>query len=427
MGWIEGSQVKWLVVVTALVAAGACSGGADDASNDVSDGSSPSPGPSGPVIEGSIIGDTFHPGYTVELADDWSTLDGAFMVKEDAGTALGMSVWDVKTVPGHPCRWRGTERDVGSTVDELVQALVSQRLRNPTEPVPITLAGYEGAYLRAVGAKWTRSSRPTPSSEAATRTTTVTATSCRGGGRVAASATSRPPARSTGCGSSTSTARRSSSTRRTRPILPPPTEPSSSRSSGRSDSSTRRRSRQFPRSVSCGCGGIEAPRVGGGRSRRAAKHRRSRRHVERVGSSAAFMRKERRRRGSRGCGNGCSRGRSRPAPDGLRDRGALKRRPRQPSTQPPWIKGFAVATMCPDDGRGSQLARTVTHMPSEVTLTPVGKCGIVMRVTSLRIRVDSPQGAVSGRRCPDRTQARCDVPDACGWVAHWQGERCGLA
>lgn len=147
MGWIEGSQVKWLVVVTALVAAGACSGGADDASNDVSDGSSPSPGPSGPVIEGSIIGDTFHPGYTVELADDWSTLDGAFMVKEDAGTALGMSVWDVKTVPGHPCRWRGTERDVGWTVDELVQALVSQRLRNPTEPVPITLAGYEGAYL----------------------------------------------------------------------------------------------------------------------------------------------------------------------------------------------------------------------------------------------------------------------------------------
>lgn len=147
MGWIEGSQVKWLVVVTAVVAAGACSGGADDASNDVSDGSSPSPGPSGPVIEGSIIGDTFHPGYTVELADDWSTLDGAFMVKEDAGTALGMSVWDVKTVPGHPCRWRGTERDVGWTVDELVQALVSQRLRNPTEPVPITLAGYEGAFL----------------------------------------------------------------------------------------------------------------------------------------------------------------------------------------------------------------------------------------------------------------------------------------
>ena len=147
MRWIEGWKVKRLVIVTALVAAGACSDRTDVVSNGASDRSSPSPRASGTVIEGSIVGDAFHPGYTVDLPEGWSTLDGAFMVKEGAGTALGMSVWDVKTVPGHPCRWRGTERDAGSTVGELVRVLVSQGMRDPTEPAPVTLAGYHGAYL----------------------------------------------------------------------------------------------------------------------------------------------------------------------------------------------------------------------------------------------------------------------------------------
>jgi hypothetical protein len=75
------------------------------------------------------------------------------MVKEDAGTALGMSVWDVQTVPRHPCRWRGTERDAGSTIDKLVEVLVSQRLRNPTESVPITPRRLRWRIPRAVGAE----------------------------------------------------------------------------------------------------------------------------------------------------------------------------------------------------------------------------------------------------------------------------------
>ncbi|MDQ4005395.1 MAG: hypothetical protein M3135_03715 [Actinomycetota bacterium] len=35
----------------------------------------------------------------------------------------------------------------GSTVDALVDALTSQRLRDPTAPIQVTLAGYEGQYL----------------------------------------------------------------------------------------------------------------------------------------------------------------------------------------------------------------------------------------------------------------------------------------
>ena len=48
-----------------------------------------------------------------------------------------------------------------------------------------------------------------------------------------------------------------------------------------------------------------------------------------------------------------------------------------------------------DGGPGSHLARTVTHTPSGVTVTPVGKYGIVMRVTSLlfgSIRHRVPEG-----------------------------------
>lgn len=101
----------------------------------------------GPVVfEGHIVGDDGHPGYTVELPDGWSTLDGNFMIKEGPFT-LGMSVWDVDRVPMHPCRWKGTEVEPGPTVDDLVETLLAQRLRDPSAPTDVTLAGYEGRYF----------------------------------------------------------------------------------------------------------------------------------------------------------------------------------------------------------------------------------------------------------------------------------------
>ena len=58
-----------------------------------------------------------------------------------------MSVWDVGKVPRHPCHWRGRLYDPGPTVDDLVEALVSQPLRNASSPTDVTLAGYRGRYL----------------------------------------------------------------------------------------------------------------------------------------------------------------------------------------------------------------------------------------------------------------------------------------
>jgi hypothetical protein len=86
------------------------------------------------------------PRATVELPEGWTSEDGRFMVKAGSST-LGVSVWDVGKVPGHPCRWKGTETAPGPTVDDLVMALTSQRLRDPTALTDVTLAGYHGRYL----------------------------------------------------------------------------------------------------------------------------------------------------------------------------------------------------------------------------------------------------------------------------------------
>lgn len=97
-------------------------------------------------LDGHIVGDADHPGYAVEVPEGWSTADGGFMVKSGADV-VGMSVWDVAQVPGHPCHWKRTMSPVGPTVDDLVDALSSQQLRDPTEPSDITLAGHHGRYL----------------------------------------------------------------------------------------------------------------------------------------------------------------------------------------------------------------------------------------------------------------------------------------
>lgn len=105
-----------------------------------------SAGPWLTVLDGRIVGDDDHPGYTVKVPDGWSTENGRFIV-EEGRDALGMSVWDVGEVPRHPCHWRGTETTPGSSVGDLVEALTSQRLRNATAPTDVTLAGHEGRYL----------------------------------------------------------------------------------------------------------------------------------------------------------------------------------------------------------------------------------------------------------------------------------------
>jgi hypothetical protein len=91
-----------------------------------------------------VIGSGSYPGYAVVLPDGW-TDDGAFLLR--GGGVLGLSVWDVGEVPRDPCHWKGQMVHPGPSVDDLVRVLVAQRLRHPSTPTDVTLAGHRGRYL----------------------------------------------------------------------------------------------------------------------------------------------------------------------------------------------------------------------------------------------------------------------------------------
>jgi hypothetical protein len=54
-------------------------------------------------------------------------------------------VWDVTSVYTHPCD--ATAEPVGPSVADLAEALAAQQLRDGTEPVSVTIGGYDGLYV----------------------------------------------------------------------------------------------------------------------------------------------------------------------------------------------------------------------------------------------------------------------------------------
>ncbi len=142
------TDTRWFLMSASLFIATACSGVAAERSYEPTTGSTPtaSTGAAVLTIGVEVIGGGDYPSFTVEAPVTWSAPDGHFVVKSGSGI-LGMSVWDVGKVPRHPCHWRGRLYDPGPTVDELVEALASQPLRNSTTPTDVTLGGYRGRYL----------------------------------------------------------------------------------------------------------------------------------------------------------------------------------------------------------------------------------------------------------------------------------------
>jgi hypothetical protein len=94
------------------------------------------------TIDGEVMGVLDYPAFTFEAPITWSA-NGAFVTKG----SQGVSVWDVGEVPQDPCHWQGTMSDPGPTVDDLVEALSTQRYRHATEPTEVTLSGYKGRFL----------------------------------------------------------------------------------------------------------------------------------------------------------------------------------------------------------------------------------------------------------------------------------------
>ncbi|MCW2701168.1 MAG: hypothetical protein JWQ45_2703 [Blastococcus sp.] len=54
-------------------------------------------------------------------------------------------VWDVNSVFAHPCD--ATPEPVGPSVADLAEALAAQALRTSTDPVTVTVGGYDGLYV----------------------------------------------------------------------------------------------------------------------------------------------------------------------------------------------------------------------------------------------------------------------------------------
>ena len=146
MTWRPGRWTRWFALTAMVLVAAACS----EATAERPESASPEvPSRTEGTLtsaDGETMGDTSHPGYSVEVPAGWSTLDGHFFVKDGAGV-LGMSVWDVAQVPRHPCHWKGTMSEVGPR--STISSMRSRRSGSviATAPVDATLAGHDGQYL----------------------------------------------------------------------------------------------------------------------------------------------------------------------------------------------------------------------------------------------------------------------------------------
>jgi len=65
----------------------------------------------------------------------------------DGAEEAYMWVWEVNSVYSHPCEPYAGPHSVGPTVADLANALTTQPLRAGTDPVPVTVGGYDGLYV----------------------------------------------------------------------------------------------------------------------------------------------------------------------------------------------------------------------------------------------------------------------------------------
>jgi hypothetical protein len=93
----------------------------------------------------TVLDATF-PAVLVTVPDGWNNLNGwGFM--RGSGAHVAVQFWNVDQVYGHPCQWKGTLSRPGPTVDDLVNALIKVPMRNPTQPIDVTLSRTRGTYL----------------------------------------------------------------------------------------------------------------------------------------------------------------------------------------------------------------------------------------------------------------------------------------
>jgi hypothetical protein len=71
---------------------------------------------------------------------------GVRVVADDLWNRL-VWLWDIDSVFTHPCDAGGYPKAVGPSVADLAGALAAQPMREATDPVPVTIGGYDGLYV----------------------------------------------------------------------------------------------------------------------------------------------------------------------------------------------------------------------------------------------------------------------------------------
>ena len=80
----------------------------------------------------------------LQVPDGYFAIDGSGIM---ASWYQVMWLFRIDSVYTHPCDPGGYLKDVGPSVADLANALAAQPMRDGTDPVPITIGGYDGLYV----------------------------------------------------------------------------------------------------------------------------------------------------------------------------------------------------------------------------------------------------------------------------------------
>ena len=80
----------------------------------------------------------------LQVPDGYFTTDGSGVM---ASPYQVVALWDIESVYTHPCDPGGYPKAVGPSVADLANALAAQPMRDGTDPVAVTIGGYDGLYV----------------------------------------------------------------------------------------------------------------------------------------------------------------------------------------------------------------------------------------------------------------------------------------
>ena len=93
-------------------------------------------------------GETAQSSAVIEITSDAFRYDGTILISGGDASYRAVSLWTVAEVAANPCHGATREWvDPGPTVEDLAAALAAQPLKSGTDPVPVSLAGYDGLYV----------------------------------------------------------------------------------------------------------------------------------------------------------------------------------------------------------------------------------------------------------------------------------------